>query len=171
MIIDDYQKDNEKHLYKWIMPVQPDLYILKTEKNSIVLAEKDGRRRLLIRLIDIKGGDASGAYIETAAGFGWSKRIFEHWQENRLILPAYSVAPDFKIMLYPFNEGDELPETSLRDGRLCISWKDQKDDYKLSLTARGAATFTLERGGSVLLKLSDPVEVKEHVEEYKELKK
>ncbi len=170
LIIDDCQKDDEKHLYKWIMPVQPDLYILKTEKDSIVLAENDGNRRLLIRLIDIKGGDASGAYIETAAGFGWSDRIFEHWQENRLILPAYSAAPDFKILLYPFTEGAELPETSLRDGKMEIAWGDQKDEYSLSRTKEGATTFTLERGGKELLKLSEPVEVKEYLEEYKEMK-
>ncbi len=167
LIIDDYQKDNGKHLYKWHFPLQPDLYLESQSEDSIIIAERDGDRRLLIRLLDINGGDGNDAYYETGAGFGWSDRLYERWHENRLIIPSYSVAPDYKILLYPFRQGDELPQTMLKNSTLTIAWSNQKDMYELAKSPSGATTFTLTRDGTNKFALSDPLEVKEYLAETK----
>jgi hypothetical protein len=163
LIIDDYQVDEYKHLYKWHLPLQPDLYLESQTADSIIIAEKEGDRRLLVRLIDVKGGDGTQAYYETGAGFGWSARVFERWHENRLVIPSYSIAPDFKIMLYPFRKGGELPKTTLSGNSMTIAWPDQKDVYELGRSPGGATTFTLKRRGSPPLELGDPVVVKEYI--------
>lgn len=165
LVIDDFQKDDQEHLFKWHFPLQPDLVLESQTKDSIILAEKDGDRRLLIRLIDIKGGDGLGAYVETGAGFGWSDRLFERWHENRLIIPSYSVAPDYKILLFPHRKGDELPQTSLVGDRMTIAWPDQKDEYTLSRSPAGATNFALSRAGKEVFELGDPVEIPEYVVE------
>ncbi len=163
LVIDDYQKDDDKHLYKWHFPLQPDLYLKSQSEDSIIIAEKDGDRRLLVRLIDIDGGNGNGAYYETGAGFGWSDRIYERWHENRLIIPSYSVAPNYKILLYPFREGDELPRTTLDDDRMTIAWSDQEDVYELGRSPDGATNFTLTRDDGNTFELRNPVEVKEYL--------
>lgn len=165
LIIDDYQKDEQRHYYKWHFPMQPDLMMKSQTRDSILLAEKDGDRRLLIRLIDLKGGDGTGAYVETGAGYGWSDRLYERWHETRLILPSHSVAPDYKILLYPHRDGDELPSTTLKGDRMTIAWSDQNDVYILSRSPNGATNFTLERKGSKVFELGNPIEVPEHVVE------
>lgn len=165
LVIDDYQKDQERQFYKWHFPVQPDLVMLSQTDDSILLGEAEGDRRLLIRLIDIKGGDGLGAYYETSAGFGWSDRIFERWHGNRLIIPSHSVAPDFKILLYPHRAGDELPVTTLAGNRMTIAWSDQKDVYTLSRSPAGATTFTLNRGEAEVFELDNPIEIPEYIVE------
>lgn len=165
LVIDDYQKDGEKYLYKWHFPVQPDLVMVAQTDDSILLAEKEGDRRLLIRLIDIEGGNGIDAYYETSAGYGWSDRIFERWHGNRLIIPSYSVAPNYKILLYPHREGDELPVTTLDGDRMTIAWSDQRDVYTLSRSPKGATNFTLNRAGTDVFSLGDPIEIPEYVVE------
>lgn len=161
LIIDDYQKDDEQHLYKWHLPLQPDLVVESQSKDSIIVAEKKGDRRLLIRLIDIKGGDGTTAYYETGAGYGWSDRIFERWHENRLIIPSHSVAPDYKILLFPHRVGDELPTTSITEREMTIAWSDQKQVYRLGKSPGGATTFTLQGDGQSFT-LGNPVVVKDY---------
>lgn len=163
LVIDDFQVDGEPHYYKWHFPVQPDLYIQSQAKDSIILAEKSGDRRLLIRLIDLKGGDGTEAYYETGAGYGWSDRIFERWHENRLIIPSFSVAPDYKILLFPHREGDELPLTRLEGDTMTIAWSDQEDVYQLAQSPNGATTLNLNRVDGTSFELGDPVELVEYL--------
>lgn len=163
LVIDDVQKDGENHFYKWHFPIQPDLVVQSQTKDSIILAEKDGDRRLLIRLIDLKGGDGTMAYYETSAGYGWSDRLFERWHGNRLVIPSHSVSPDYKVLLHAFREGDELPVTKLDGDTMTVSWSDQKDVYKLGRSPAGATTFTLDRSGGGSFTLGNPIEVKEYI--------
>ncbi len=165
LVMDDYQVDDDMHYYKWHFPLQPDLVLESQSADSIILAEKEGDRRLLIRVIDLKGGDGEGGYVETAAGFGWSVRVYERWHENRLILPSHSVAPDYKILLYPHRAGGELPVTRLKGNTLTVSWSDQVDVYSLSRSPEGATTFKLERKGGGSIELGNPVKVNEYIED------
>ena len=44
---------------------------------------------------------------------------------------AQTVAPNFKVLLYPFKKGAPLPKTQLRGDQLSIEWDDQKDSFRL----------------------------------------
>jgi hypothetical protein len=48
---------------------------------------------------------------------------------KRLVIPSRSVAPDYKVFIYPFRHGENLPETQLSgDGsEVLITWNDQID--------------------------------------------
>ncbi|MEM6886381.1 MAG: hypothetical protein AAF571_15275, partial [Verrucomicrobiota bacterium] len=67
--------------------------------------------------------------------------------DRRLIVASRSVAPDFRILLYPHRHGDPMPETDFApDGKsLSVKWKDQKDRYTFKKDAEGLTEFTLSR--------------------------
>ncbi|MEM0966296.1 MAG: hypothetical protein AAGJ81_09140 [Verrucomicrobiota bacterium] len=67
--------------------------------------------------------------------------------DRRLIVASRSVAPDFRILLYPHRYGDPLPETEFAlDGTtLSVNWEDQQDLYTFQKNDEGLTEFTLNR--------------------------
>ena len=138
LIVDDIQKDGSSHQYDWLMQVADDLEVKSKNGNSIVLGSADTKdnRRLLVQMIGVSGG---GSWIfenyevkrtpETGdtSSFGMG---------NRLRYSVRTVAPEFKVLLYPFREGEALPQVSA-NGPLELRWADQKDDYTLTMLPTG----------------------------------
>ncbi|MFZ4454669.1 MAG: T9SS type A sorting domain-containing protein [Bacteroidales bacterium] len=114
LIVDDAQKDNNINNYKWLAQLADDLTIESTTvnpnyenyQNDIILKEPAsvGNRRLLVRLLNINGAvnPNTPAIIDSVNTF----------VNHRLVIESNSVDPQFKIMLFAYNSGDQLPVTT-----------------------------------------------------------
>jgi hypothetical protein len=182
LIMDDIQKDGEVHNYKWLMQLSADLEVAKNrlgygydEENRIgditlcgracgrdeSAANRNYERQprkgdplLLVRALDcardmkLKHRSPAVGYVEQyMAGIRW------YQPGKRLVIPSWSVAPGFKVMLFPYRYGDELPKTSWDRGRtrLTIEWKGQRDEFEFRAGADGRTRFTLARAGRRLV--------------------
>ena len=125
LIIDDVKKDQDKHRYKWHANIPSDLSIEKTDVNltdqnyrcDLILKENTGNRRLLIRVLQNEGFDGKTAVgrmepyeytDETGMVFGRPSDL----ARQRLVIESNSVEPKFKVLLFPYTEGDPLPVTN-----------------------------------------------------------
>ncbi len=127
LVVDDVQKDENIHEYKWLAQIARDLTIESTEvnldlenyKNDIVLSEPEstGNRKLLVRILNNEGFDGTlePGYIDTLEYFDFFSGNPYNSNPNlirpRLIIESNSVRPDFKVMLFPFEAGQSLPIT------------------------------------------------------------
>lgn len=116
IIVDDVQKDQNVHNYKWVAQLADDLTLESTDVNlqdedyraDVILAEPNGNRKLLVRILENQGFDGTGApaVLETT-----DTEINGNPVMNRLIVETDVVAPNFKVLLFPFNAGEPLPIT------------------------------------------------------------
>lgn len=116
LIIDDIQKDNDVHNYKWLAQTANDLVISGTDVNiadndyrcDVIMSEPNGNRKLLVRVLNNEGYTGGvPAILETLTpGINGVSPI------TRLVVEANVVAPDFKVLIYPYTDGDPLPVTN-----------------------------------------------------------
>lgn len=134
LVTDDIQKDQSEHNYKWLAQLARDLTIESTDVNlenenyraDIILKEpaSEGNRRLLVRVLNNEGydGSLSPGYQDTLDYHdffnGNPYNPNPNYIRPRLIVESNSVAPDYKILLFPHVDGDGLPITV---------WNDTKD--------------------------------------------
>jgi hypothetical protein len=71
---------------------------------------------------------------------------------KRLVLPSRSVSPNFKVLLFPYLQGEEIPKTLWNNDRtvLTVSWKDQRDIFTFSKATDGHTITSLTRDGKVV---------------------
>ncbi len=114
MIIDDIKKDESVHQYDWLIQVPDDLVVKTNREGNIILGSADPRdnRRLLVQMITANG--AGNWVLEnyevkrspetgdtTSSGMG-----------HRLKYSLRAVEPGFRVLLFPFRDGDALPAVS-----------------------------------------------------------
>ena len=161
LVVDDIQKDDQERLYEWLMQTGPDTEIVSISENDIVLGDatlprdpngaikpKKGDRLLLVRILEMNMPAAAADYqskpsvrLETFE----RKDTLEPEQQNkvlsgsrsfgldkRLVIASRSAAPDFKILLFPYRSGDQLPLTT---------WN---DDHSILTVTAGEITQALE---------------------------
>jgi hypothetical protein len=160
LIVDDIEAaDGKKHQYKWLMQVSKDIEILQFDfqENSdicdMILCGREvgrddsGERRpkngdpmLLVRVLQCNNDMTQRRYTpigrleQYMANIRWPKTY-----GKRLVVPSYAVAPEYKIMLYPYRFGSPLPVTT---------W--DKDKTRLDITWPGyteTLTFTTDEAG------------------------
>jgi hypothetical protein len=118
----------------------------------------DGKRRLLVRVLENR--QIPDQFHQTREGM---PAILETYMKNprwmgpgkRLVIPSRSVAPNYKVLLFPHMRGEELPVTLWNQDRtkLTVKWKDQTDEFTFSKSESGRTLFTLTRNGQEKLKL------------------
>ena len=179
LIIDDIQQDDQPRHYDWLfrmsggtrvhkiehryfrevkMPGHGDYWLPpKPHGGDIVLCPKDaaaepakGTPMLLIRVLERRDERKINplAYVQ-------SDSSTMHGARNQpcLIVPAYTKAPKFKVLLYPFRyQVDTLPETGWdKDNTaLVIKWKGVSDMYTFKTLEDGRTGFEMERLGSAV---------------------
>ena len=135
LIVDDIQKDGSSHNYKWLAQIPDDLSVASTDVNldpadyraDVILAEPGGtgNRRLLVRVLNNEGfsGGAPG-YVDQI-----DLEINTLYHARRLVVESDSVAPDFKVLLYPHRVGDALPVTRWNPAhtQVTVDFGDQVD--------------------------------------------
>lgn len=167
LIVDDIQKDDQQHNYKWLMQASSDLEISSfafSEDSEIAdlylcgrevpRGEDDVRRprkgdpMLMVRVLQCDTDLSRRRYTPIGRLEQYMSNI--RWPKSsgkRLVIPSYSVAPNYKIMLYPYRHGEALPETSFsQDGTvLKVEWPDQKDHYDIEVDEHGRTHMELTR--------------------------
>ncbi len=128
LVVDDIKKDSDIHNYKWLGQIARDLTIESTDVNlvdedykaDIILKEptSEGSRRLLVRVLDNTGYDGivlpgyqdTLTYTDYFNGNPYNAN--PNYIRPRLIVESNSISPDFKVLLFPHHQGDDLPTTS-----------------------------------------------------------
>jgi len=171
LVADDIQKDDAVHHYDWILTLLADLQIAKIEHpvkddaatfdvlltgDPAVTLKKDeslppmraggpikaGQPMLLVRVLSRTsqaGDDKPPALIDEIK----EKRN----TIRRLVLPADTVAPDYKVLLYAFKEGDPLPKTTWdkAHGELTVVLSDQQDTVRFRSLPDGRTGLHIRR--------------------------
>jgi len=148
LIIDDIQKDSVNHHYEWLAQIANDLvvdtFIVNHDTNDyrcdVILKEVTGDRRLLVRVLENKGyHQGNPARIDTLV-----HSINGNSPLTRLIIEADTIAPDFKVMLFPFEIGDSLPHTSWNSAYDLLTVAQQMDTIRLVFEPLGGRTWLSE---------------------------
>ncbi len=177
LVVDDVQKDDAEHLYEWLMQTGPDTELASLKDREVVLCDSStqrdanglplppkGARLLLVRVLDL--ADPAG---ESDAPTRPSLRLetFERKDtlepepreagapvsrsfglDKRLVIPSRSLSPRFKILLFPFRQGEAMPVTR---------WN--KDHSVLTLSHAGRTDhyeFRREPSGRTLILPGEP---------------
>ncbi|MDR2676229.1 MAG: hypothetical protein LBC18_15545 [Opitutaceae bacterium] len=177
LIIDDIQKDGRERLYEWLMQTGPNTAVASLKTNDIILCDATvrrdpatglpkpakGDRQLLVRVLDMRDPAEARRHAsrpsfrledyerkdtlspETIKGSLSGSRSFG--LDKRLVIASRSVAPDFKILLFPHRAGGPLPATGWNDDktRLTIAIDGKTDTYDLKRTPEGRTLITLQK--------------------------
>lgn len=137
MIVDDVRKAaGETHNYQWLAQIPEDLTLMPPADYSgnlnvatdIVLQEPEvtGQRRLLVRILNAEGTQANGLaqLREDITYYLWGlDRI-----AKRLVIERNTEAPDYRVLLYPYTEGDPIPKHIVQaNGHIVAEWPGQRD--------------------------------------------
>ena len=151
LVVDDIQKDDKEHLYEWLMQTDLNTELAKFEGDDLVLCDATvkrdsngivapvkGDRELLVRVLEMNDPARPHDYqsrpafrLETferkdtlvpeapADGALSGNRSFG--MDKRLVLASRSVAPDFKVLLFPMHQGDRLPITTWNSDKTLLT--------------------------------------------------
>ncbi|MFP5039749.1 hypothetical protein [Parasediminibacterium sp. JCM 36343] len=183
LIVDDIQKNNEQNLYEWNMMLEWDLSIISIDGNDVILGkdkgekpdddnrfrgasrkQENGEPLLLVRIIECNHPDSlhfdenPSPHLEVFEKINtqfFKDRTFG--LDKRLIIPSLSVAPNFKILLYPFRGGDKLPITSLHEDKegtkiftITTDDKTVNDVVIFKMGAAGRSEMSYKKDGKVV---------------------
>ena len=138
LIVDDIKKDASSHQYDWLMQTPDDLVVKSNSGGAIVLGSSDPKdnRRLLVQMI---GGNSGGNWVFEAYEVKRSPETGDtssFGTGHRLRYTVRAVEPGFRVLLYPYREGEALPQVSA-NGPLEVRWPDQNDVYDLTTLPTG----------------------------------
>lgn len=171
LIVDDIEAaDGALHQYKWLMQAAKDLEILQFDFSDqsdicdmilcgreVARDDNDDRKPaqgdplLLVRVLQCNNDMRQRRYTPIGR--------LEHYMANirypktygkRLVIPSYSVSPEYKIMLYPYRFGEKLPVTrwtSKEHKELSIVWQDQQDTISFTPNDSGRTHLKIRRNG------------------------
>lgn len=173
LIVDDLQKDSQSHSYDWGMILADDLTLGSAQltedtvhpQADIILNENlkpdpksptpppANDRHLLVRVLQANQLDSQAP--ATVGFFSVPNPPLKNMQINKLHITSNCVSPDFKMLLFPYRDGQPLPKTSWSDNHLTltVAWPDQSDQITFSPGADGRTRLKIVRGGNELINL------------------
>ena len=147
IIADDNQLNTSSNDYKWFCQLPTDVTIASTAvnlsntnyQNDIILKETSGNRRLLVRVLN-----NNGAISSTVPGV-LDSTTYSLSGLNRLIVESHSVDPQFKVLLFAYNNGDSLPITtwSSDKSKVYVYNNGVTNTIAFSLNSSGRTTISL----------------------------
>ena len=112
-----------------------------------------GDRRLLVRILRCEGDlrdDGRPAKLETYVRLA-------RWQGlgKRLVIPSRSIAPNYKILLYPHRKGHPMPVTVWNGDRtqVTITVGDQENIVDFAMTESGRTALRITRNGEDIVRM------------------
>lgn len=156
---------DKDHLYEWYMQLPFDVDIESTSDGQIILKEKEGSKKLLIRTFyKNKNQSSEPPRIEMMAGYGCndggdtSRRVHCY----RLRIPYVGKSLNSRTILYPFKNGEKLPDFSWEPSQetLGITIGKQKDQLVFNQPKPGGPILTLSRDGKTAAVLTEGKVVK-----------
>lgn len=154
LVVDDIQKDDKPHLYTWQLMLNPQVTQIGEKAHDgfedVILGMTDGHghlgdNRLLVRVLMAENsGQPVQPFLREYAepnAFGQALRM------KKLVVPADSVCPKFKVLIYPFRAGQELPATQWSGGQtqLTVRFPGQEDHFEIRPAASGRSSLAMHR--------------------------
>jgi hypothetical protein len=132
VIVDDIQKDTDAHLYKWVANGNSLVLNRQIGPTAAVFSHRGdegaGKPRLLVQVLDWSPGSE---LVRPLGLEGWNRTYYEFLLNKNLTVTALgvtfavkSVAPDFKVLLFPHLEGEALPTVCFSLDRGTFTWPD-----------------------------------------------
>ena len=173
VVVDDLKKDAKEHLYQWTAMLNGGVWQAEVKgipKNQIVLAKRDydakadrtkalinpkkGEPLLLVAYISDKTNETDVLplmQVSTEAGPP-NSHIAKTQVYDRLAVNTKSVKANYKILLIPFQYGDELPVITTSNNKTTVTWKDgQKDILTFTEDATSRSKITVLRDGKQIV--------------------
>jgi hypothetical protein len=179
----DSGKNPGEHLYEWVMQTGENTDVVSVKDNDIILCDasvnrdgngqpkpKKGDRLLLVRVLNANVPAKPQDYTTkpsfrletferkdtiTPDGKGGLSGSRSFGMDKRLVIASRSVAPDFRILLYPMRQGDAVPETAWNEQGDAVTLKagGQNDQISLKHGKEGRTTVSISRNGGEQLSL------------------
>jgi hypothetical protein len=175
LIADDIQRNTTQNLYEWNMMVPWDLEAISINDEEIILGKdegttgdifnrfknnarvfKKGEPLLLVKVLsrtlpDTLDYESNPSIrvetIEKVNTLQGRERTFG--LDKRLVIPSLSVAPNFKILLYPFTYGEKIPVIKWNEKHDVISVDNgtDKDEFIFTVNVEGRTVVQMNRNG------------------------
>ena len=180
LVVDDIQKDASVHHYDWTLALEYDVQIAKVERTAeheldVLLTGSDPEQKnprgkeplpsnysgrihdhqpmLLIRVLNVSSTKPVEPVIVELPNLENAKK---YSPIRRLVIPAESVSPDYKVLLYAFKNGETLPQTRWNGDRSAVTvvLGGQADQIEFEPAKSGKTSVTVMRGKKVLAQLN-----------------
>jgi hypothetical protein len=157
LILDNIQKDDNEHVYDWLMQVSDDLVLKNASATQAVLAEQDAKEKSPELLVEILNQNQTAennlsdaveplrleTFTPRRSPNSGSTKAFK--LGKKLVLSSRAVAPDYKIMLYPHRPGSQMPKVERKSDSYAVAFPGQKDVYHFYKQPSGQEGFSLNR--------------------------
>ncbi len=171
LIMDDLQIDGAEHDYDWgmILPddvvggaitttsttagqASADITLNEAPKPDKADPAPETDRHLLVRVL------SANALTDPPANVGFyalPNPPRRDLQLNKLHITGHCVSPAYKILLFPYRDGETLPTTTWNSQHtaVTVAWPDQTDTITFADGKDGRTRMQITRGGSDLLNL------------------
>lgn len=144
LIVDDIQmRIDAEDTYSWQAVIlryltnasHKDDYITYDGESTLTITDpRDTSHHCIIRFVD-----AAQAPVKS-----WN---FNY--KNTLEMKVTATTPNFKVLLYAYEDGAPLPETHMENGTLTVKLNEQEDTFNFAMDGRGRNRFVLSRGSTV----------------------
>lgn len=123
-----------------------------------------GQPMLLLRFVNIQNDSKAipatvakePTILEDAPAATYKGHMLQ--RVRRLAIPAHTIEPGFKVIAYPYHQGDALPESEWTDKKtVAVSWPDQKDRVEFTQTTSGKTNLKVTRGNATLVSVDKPL--------------
>jgi hypothetical protein len=144
LIVDDFQKDDEPHEYTWFanVPFKGTMEVVSKTKDSMVLKHKADANGpfMLVNVLNANGLQGFELNREPNR-LGKDTLISERVE----ITTSKVVAPDFKVLLYPYKQGDPMPKISGKGDGITVTIGDQVRSIAMTKGANGRTELNITK--------------------------
>jgi len=188
LVVDDIRKDDTVHRYDWTLTLEYDIQIAKVEKTGdremdILLTGSDpgqkqanpkapvpaelsagatipeGQPVLLVRVLNRTLGAGAAGAAPQIVGLPNLSQPKKYASIRRLVIPTDSVSPDFKVLLYPFHQGEPVPKTAWNSEHTMLTVENGASVDRVAFTpsVSGKTDVTIARDGKTIVEVKRPV--------------
>jgi len=171
ILADDLKKDEHTHLYQWTAMLNGGVWqadIANRNEHEMILAmdkynpkkitpannisPKIGDPLLLVYALNtIENKNEGATVIKVTTEKGPDDKQGKEQFYNRLSIQSNSKEVHYKVLLIPFQFGDELPEIKNEKNGLTVFWKDgQKDELNFS-EMNGRNAIKVKRNNKIII--------------------
>jgi hypothetical protein len=172
IIVDDAEKDDMEHLYEWTGLLGEHVWITNFSspwKNSLILGydEKiEGNSfsspladklnpivpsgetpLLLVYVAKTTGNEDIGVTVRTD---GPNDRAGEPQKYCRLTIGLNAQKANFRVLLIPLENKNNLPEITEENGKVILKWNEQEDIIDFTIADDSRTRFSVVRDGKVV---------------------
>lgn len=161
LVIDDAHKDAQPHEYEWNITVPQKAVLVSASTPEVVFQNTEpsqNREDDLVLGLDTtpQKGDplCLVRVLWRNSNYGFPVPRLEQFEGfNHLTIPAISTSPEFRVLIYPYRQGDPLPKTAWNRDRteLTVQIGGQRDVYHFGTADGGRTVFSMERDGQAAL--------------------